>query len=101
MKCNDNREVKADTPLWFTVNGVSFQYTIHELETALTSGEAYEPGARELLRLLGPCPAMAEDKSTATEQAPRKPGRPPKAPEKAAVEGSFQASHRTVLRKSG
>lgn len=55
---NDHQEIKASTPLTFTVNEVPFCYNIYELEEVLTSPDAdlsgRLPGVRELIRLLGP-----------------------------------------------
>ena len=57
---NDNVEVKADTPLHFTINNIQHTYTVYELEDALltfTSGNGSpgkEPGVRALVNFLGP-----------------------------------------------
>lgn len=62
---NDHPEIKASTPLTFTVNGVPFCYTVYELEEALTNpGDAAGllPGVRELLRILGPYKALEAPK---------------------------------------
>jgi hypothetical protein len=54
MEVNDNPEVKADTPLHFTVNNIRHTYTVYELEKALKGGgEGREPGVRALVRILG------------------------------------------------
>ena len=54
---NNHKEIKASTPLTFTINGVPYCYSVYELEEALTSpGDlaGMLPGVRELIRLLGP-----------------------------------------------
>lgn len=74
MKVNDVQEVKADTPLTFTVNNVPYVYTVYELEEAILQGpEGREPGAQALLRLLGGPP---EDLRSKDEPEKRGPGRP-------------------------
>lgn len=69
---NDHREIKAGTPLTFTINGIPFAYTVYELEEALKTGDASgcEPGVRELTKLLGDYPPLKPQKI-------EKQGRPP------------------------
>lgn len=60
---NCHTEIKASTPLTFTVNEVPFCYSVYELEEALTSpGDLAGrlPGVRELIRILGPYKEMEE-----------------------------------------
>ena len=54
-EANDVLELKADTPLAFTVNNVRHHYTVYELESALRSPEVVGgPGVQALRRVLGP-----------------------------------------------
>ena len=70
---NDHAEIKASTPLTFTINDVPYCYNVYELEEALTSPEDLSgmlPGVRELVRLLGPY------KTGAAPAPKREKGRP-------------------------
>lgn len=59
---NDNAEVKADTELHYTINNIPHAYTVYELEETLLHGEdGRMPGARALLRVLGPMPGMVRE----------------------------------------
>ncbi len=52
---NEFEEVRADTVVRFTINNSEHSYTVGELEETLrTGGLGREPGARELVKLLGP-----------------------------------------------
>ncbi len=52
---NDPLVILADTPLIFTIDNAPFQYTVHELEYALTYGtEGREPAIRTLIEMVGP-----------------------------------------------
>lgn len=51
---NDLLEIKAGTPLRFTLDGVPMDYTVHELEDALRNGmNGKKPGVQALVRYLG------------------------------------------------
>lgn len=74
---NDMVEVKAGTPLAFTVNNIPHTYTVNELEDAIRNGgSGKEPGVQALMRFLGPCQLLAEEK-----REKRGPGRPPAGPD--------------------
>lgn len=68
---NDLEEIKADTPLKFTLNNIPHEYTVYELGNALRTNDpaGMRPGVGALLRLFGPYEA-----SDRTER--RGPGRP-------------------------
>lgn len=54
---NDHAEIKADTPLSYTVNNVLHTYTVYELGEAIRRGlEGKSGGVRALFTLLGPPP---------------------------------------------
>lgn len=54
---NDFPEIKANTPLVFTMNGEKIEYTVYELKEAIDHGEqGKEPGVRLLLSLVGELP---------------------------------------------
>lgn len=56
---NSNTEVKADTELHFTINGIPHTYTVHELEECIINGDNGRiPGARALYRVLGDYPKV-------------------------------------------
>lgn len=56
---NDNCIVKADTPLWFTLDNVPHSYTIYELDSAIKNGgTGTAPGVQALLRFLGKPPVI-------------------------------------------
>lgn len=52
---NEPEEMKADTPLYFTLNNIPHTYTVYELREALGSSNASgrEPGVQALIRWLG------------------------------------------------
>jgi hypothetical protein len=52
---NNLKEIKAETPLKFTVNNIVHSYSIYELEEAIRNTEenGYAPGVRALIHLLG------------------------------------------------
>lgn len=72
MQCNDNKEIKADTELFFTVDGVIMSYCIYDLEDSILTGEinGKSAGVRYLMQKLNWPPPP--------EKGPRGPGRPPK-----------------------
>ena len=73
---NDNAIVKADTPLFFTIDNKPLSYTIYELEAALRGGvSGREPGVQALVRLLGPhtLPPLPEDPKRGKEVGRPKP----------------------------
>jgi hypothetical protein len=68
-------EIKADTPLTYTVDGTRFSYTIHQLEKALRNPDecsGLDGGSSELLRRFGPLPSEPK-----REEPRRGRGRPP------------------------
>lgn len=73
-RANDNEQVKANTPLAFTVNGAAFTYTVGDLKQALRTGDANgcDAGVRELIGLFGPYKVPEEP-----EEKKRGRGRPP------------------------
>ena len=79
---NENPEVKAETPLHFTVDSVPYTYTIYELKRAIANHDANgkHPGVRAILDWLGeealpaPNPTLGE-----TPEQKRGRGRPTKA----------------------
>lgn len=67
---NSNQPVHANTRLWYTLNGVKFDFEVYELGEAVKHGvEGKMAGVRELIRFLGPMDYEAPE---------RKRGRPPK-----------------------
>lgn len=76
MVVNDNKSSVAETPLWFTVDGVKESYSIYELEEAILSGEANgkSAGTRYLIQKLKWPPRAPKEK--------KGPGRPPNDPKK-------------------
>ncbi len=78
MLANDVREIKGDTPLEFTVNGVPHTYSVYELEEALkgTDTTGMTAGTRFLAARLAPhVPAPTKD------DPDRGRGRPPAMPD--------------------
>lgn len=73
---NEVMEIKAGTPLKFTINNILHSYTVHELEDALTSKtlDGKEPGVHALLRLLGPPISSSPSLSESPKVKPK--GRP-------------------------
>lgn len=55
---NDHKEIQADTPLAFTMNGSRMTYTVYELQEAIDHQEieGKEPGVRLLLNMIGELP---------------------------------------------
>ncbi len=50
---NDLPEIKADTPLGFTINNIPHTYTVYELEQAIKNGpECKSPGINSLFKIL-------------------------------------------------
>lgn len=80
QKCvvNDNPEVKADTPLHFTLDNVRHTYTVYELEEAIKSKQTTgkESGVKALVDYCGPC-TLKEYREEKREPAGR--GRPAEA----------------------
>jgi hypothetical protein len=76
---NDIAEIKADTPLHFTLNNIPHTYTVYELEAGLRGGkEGTLPGVAALIRLFGECelPPSPEDKRQQVIAGKPKGGRP-------------------------
>lgn len=72
MTANRCEDVKGDTPLSFTYNGVKHEYTVYELEQALQHGpEGKEPGVQLLLKTFG-----SHSLTNGVPEAKRKVGRP-------------------------
>lgn len=68
---NQFKEIKAETPIQFTMNGTLMSYSVYELQEALKSGDqGKEPGVRLLLKWIG-------GKEPKKEEEPRGRGRPP------------------------
>jgi len=60
-RANENAVVESQTELYFTLNNVTFSYTIYELEQGIRYGEEGRmAGVRELMQFLGPCPRKEE-----------------------------------------
>jgi hypothetical protein len=87
---NDNDEIKAETPLHFTVNNVPHTYTVYQLEQAglRRTTQGLDPGAAALVRILGPVPEhliaglrRTEEEREAAENGPKERGRPAVLPE--------------------
>lgn len=84
---NWQEEVRFDTPLKFTINNVTYQYTVYELQKGLVAEEPNGtlPGVRELLRLFSGAiqqstTALAlieKAKAKREEEENAKRGRPP------------------------
>lgn len=69
---NEPEELKADTPLHFTINNVPHSYTTYELREALKGKQSgREPGVHAIMRWLGPY-------NDPTPEVKRERGRPPK-----------------------
>ena len=89
-EANDVPGLKANDPVWFTVDNTALSYTVYELKEALKHGpEGKEPGVRALFNLFG-FPV------TPPEEEEKKPmgGRPP------ALKTAKQASAEAI-RKAG
>lgn len=56
MVVNTHPEIRADTPLHYTLNNIPHTYTVYELEEAIKTNDANgtEPGVQALIRTLGP-----------------------------------------------
>lgn len=62
-KLNDPGGVLADTPLKFTLNNISHEYTVYELGEAIKHGPAgCEPGVHALVNFLGKPPEKVREK---------------------------------------
>lgn len=72
---NDVCELKADTPLRFTADGLEMSWTVYELQEAIRHGpEGKSPGVQFLHRLIGsPEPEPYVEQTPVTPQG----GRPP------------------------
>ena len=67
---NEHTDLKADTPLAFTLDNVTFTYTVYDLEQAFITGtDGKEPGVRALFELFGLTIKESEEEK-------RKKGRP-------------------------
>lgn len=55
---NDCPEIKANTPLSFTLNNKPQQYTVYDLETAIKQNNHVSPGVQALIRFLGKPPLL-------------------------------------------
>lgn len=54
---NDHEEIKATTPLKFTINNVAYAYSVYELEQGIQNGpQGRDPSIHALLNFLGPIP---------------------------------------------
>lgn len=74
MEVNDHYELRGDTPLRFTVDGVKFSYTVYELEQGLKNGtQGLQAGVRELVRLLGTPTPEAPPSAALTQATPDQP----------------------------
>ena len=81
---NELSEIKATTPLAFTLDNKAMEYTVYELEEALRQGtQGRIPGARALVEALGPFDLAAK----------RERGRPRK------EEEPLERSRRVVAKK--
>lgn len=59
---NEHAELKANTPLTFTLDNVAFTYTVYDLEQAFITGpDGKEPGVHALFKLFG-LSAKSEEK---------------------------------------
>ena len=77
MMVNSHKQLRAEDPLWFTVDGAKLNYTVYELDNAIKSGElaGKSSGVRYLIDKL--------KYVTGTEKAEKRgPGRPPSNPTK-------------------
>lgn len=75
---NDFKEIKADTPLAYTLDNHRLEYTIYELGEGLRHGtDGKLPGVRTLIELLGPKPGMSD----LGDAEKRGRGRPAKSPD--------------------
>ena len=70
---NDKVEIKGDTPLEFTINGVVHSYTVYEMEHALKHGPEGKPGIMALMKIFG---KPSADLIAKDEQPKAKLGRP-------------------------
>jgi hypothetical protein len=82
---NDHDVIRADTELRFTIDDVTFTYTVYDLEQAAKGTvQGRGAGARELIRLLGPVPSGLISHVARTpdpnDEGPRGKGRPPVPP---------------------
>jgi hypothetical protein len=86
---NELTEIKADTPLAFTLNGIPHEYTVYELDRALRANDpaGKRPGVGALMRILGPCQLPTEEEKKAV-------GRPKK-------EFETQNPHKKMITKPG
>lgn len=80
---NDHAEIKADTPLYFSIDNMRVGYTVYDLQNALKLGaEGLEPGIRMLVDHCGP---LHDTSFEPTDEPPpeekRGRGRPPAKPE--------------------
>lgn len=75
---NDNYQVKADTPLYYTLNNTKMEYTVYELEEALKHGtDGKHPGVRALIDFFGHF-QISSGANQETIEVKRNRGRPPK-----------------------
>lgn len=75
---NDLVEIKADTPLTYTLNNKPLEYTIYEFEEAMKHGtEGKSPGVRALFDFFG-IYTIATNRVEEIQEVKRKRGRPPK-----------------------
>lgn len=85
-EANDHDEIKADTPLVYTVNNQRMDYTVYELEEAMKHGvEGKSPGVRALfdffnIYTLATNRPDDEELQAAVRKAESKRGRPRKLP---------------------
>ena len=76
MLVNFNQEIKADTILYFTINNIPHNYTIYDLESALSNEMAGKtPGVAALCRLFGPYEMEKRDKGRPAKEEVKTPNR--------------------------
>lgn len=101
---NDNQEVRADTPLNFTVNNIQHTYTTYELSEALKHGpDGKEPGVRALIKIFGNYDGVIEPKQQIVlkEGEKRPVGRPPSLNKNEFTEPKERAVKKVIRRSGG
>ena len=74
---NDHIEIKADTPLTYTLNNKAMKYTVYELEEAMKHGtDGKSPGVRALLEFFGPSYRSLVTADEVVAEEKRNRGRP-------------------------
>lgn len=80
---NDFPEVRADTPIAFTLDNIKHTYTVYELEEALRSEPTgKEPGVQAIMRTLGPytLPPRPQPEKKRGRPAPEQDGKQTRRP---------------------